>query len=75
VSFEERKVGLADLYGTTASVNVDLEDLEPGERPVISFRVNVGQCGATGFPTPSAARQLSAALLDAADAVEGAVAE
>jgi hypothetical protein len=64
--FTQQRIGLADSYGTTASVSVDGDD---GDR-TIQLRVEIGQCGATGYPTPSAARQLSAALLDAADAAE-----
>jgi hypothetical protein len=64
----ERKVGFADMYGTTAAVEVD----DDGD---IRTEVMVGQCGATGYPTPEAARQFAALLLDAADASEKAQAE
>ncbi len=56
----ERKVGFADMYGTTASVEVD----DGGD---IRTELMVGQCGGTGYPTAEAARQYAAMLLDAAD--------
>ncbi len=56
----ERKVGFADIYGTVASVEVD----DDGD---IRTDMTVGQCGGCGYPTPEAARQYAAALLDAAE--------
>ena len=56
----ERKVGFADIYGTTAAVRVD-------DDGGIETEVMVGQCGGCGYPTVEAARQYAAALLDAAD--------
>jgi hypothetical protein len=61
----ERKVGFADMYGTTASVEVD----DDGD---IRTEMMVGQCGGTGYPTAEAARQYAALLLDAADASDRA---
>jgi hypothetical protein len=57
---EEKRIGFADLYGTTATVRVDDE----GD---IATELMCGQCGGRGYPTPEAARQYAAALLDAAD--------
>lgn len=65
----EQRVGLADSYGTLATVLVNEDD------PCIQFRLESGMCGGTGFPTPEAARQIAGALLDAADRVERAAAE
>lgn len=59
--FKERRIGLADLYGTTAQV-------ELGDDGDINLRVYSGMCGARAYPTPEAARQLAAALIDAAEA-------
>jgi hypothetical protein len=67
VEFKDRRIGLADSYGTTAEVSVYGDD---GETSSIQLRVAVGQCGGSGWPTPAAARQLAAALLDAAEAAE-----
>lgn len=65
-TFTEKRIGLADSYGTTATVIFTEEEGETS----IQLRVSIGQCGATGYPTPAAARQLASALLDAADAAE-----
>lgn len=56
----ERKVGFADTYGTTASVEVD-------DDGGIRTDLMVGQCGGCGYPTAAAARQYAAMLLDAAE--------
>ncbi len=59
-----RKIGFADSYGTRAEVTYDPDS--PGDDQ-ISLEVSAGFCSGQGFPTPEAARQLAAALLDAAD--------
>jgi len=66
----ERRIGLADHYGTTAEVSVEAEgsEFEAG----ISLWIGVGQSGGRGYPTIEAARQIAAALLDAADSMEKA---
>lgn len=56
----EKRIGFADLYGTTAIVRVD----DDGD---IVTAIESGQCGGRGYPTSEAARQYAAALLDAAD--------
>jgi len=63
----EKRIGLADHYGST--VEVGFED--PGDDDAcIALWLGVGQCGGRGYPTAEAARQIAAALLDAADAME-----
>lgn len=62
----ERVVGLADTYGTRATVRFYEDD----EGPSMQLSVEAGLCGGRGYPTPEAARQLAAALLDAADRFE-----
>lgn len=64
--FTDARIGFADPYGTTADVSVDGDQTERS----IQVHVGVGQSGATGYPTPAAARQFAAALIDAAEAVE-----
>ena len=64
----EKRIGLADCYGTVAAVEFTDEDGEG----MIAMSLSVGQCQGRGYPTSEAARQIAAALLDAADAMEGA---
>lgn len=64
----EVRVGMADMYGTVATVGYYAED-EDGDA-IISLRLGIGNCEARTAPTAVAARQLAAALLDAADALE-----
>jgi len=60
----ERTIGFADTFGTRAEISV----LDDGDGPPsIHLSVLVGQSGGRGILTPEAARQLAAALLDAAD--------
>ena len=63
-----KRIGLADYDGTTAEIKFWDED-EDGE-PTISLWLGINGCGGRGFPTAEAARQIAAALLDAADAME-----
>jgi hypothetical protein len=70
----EKRIGMADLYGTTATVSFWPPDDED-DTPTIALRLGVGQCRAEGFPTVEAARQLAAALLDAADQMDQAESE
>jgi hypothetical protein len=65
--FKERRIGMADVYGTTAEV--DLMEDEGGEGGIL-LRLHCGQCGARAYPTPEAARQLAGALMDVAEAAE-----
>lgn len=67
----EKRIGMADLYGTTATVAFWPPDDED-DTATITLRLGVGQCRAEGFPTVEAARQLAAALLDAADQMDKA---
>lgn len=64
----ERAIGFADVYGTRAVVRCDVDE----DGPTLSLSVECGFCGGRGYPTPEAARQLAAALLDAADRYEQA---
>jgi len=64
----EKKIGFADIYGTTAAVEVD-------DDGGIRAELMIGQCGGCGYPTSEAARQYAAALLDAADESERIKAE
>ena len=63
----ERKIGFADMHGTTAEVSVDREDVNDDEEAGIHVKIQSGFCQGAGFPTVEAARQLAAALLDAVD--------
>lgn len=64
----ERVIGLADTYGTRATVRCYIDE----DGPSLSVALEAGLCGGRGYPTPEAARQLAAALLDAADRYEQA---
>ena len=63
-----KRIGLADHYGTTAEVTFYPVDDE-GDAD-LTINIGIGGCIAEAAPTPEAARQLAAALLDAADAVD-----
>ena len=63
-----KRIGLADHYGTTAEVTFYPADNE--SEADLTFSLGIGGCSAHTTPTPEAARQLAAALLDAADAVD-----
>jgi hypothetical protein len=62
----ERVIGLGDTYGTRAEVSVLDDDEGP---PTIHLSLTSGASGGRGIASPEAARQLAAALLDAADLV------
>ena len=64
----EKRIGFADHYGTTTEIAFE-QDGGDGET-CITVWLGVGQCGGRGYPTAEAARQIAAALLDAADAME-----
>lgn len=64
----EKVIGLADTYGTRATVSCHTDE----DGPSLTVAIMAGFCGGRGFPTPEAARQLAAALLDAADRYEQA---
>jgi hypothetical protein len=64
----EFRVGFADNFGTVAEVNFWPEDED--NDATIQVALGIGSCWARGYPTPSAARQMAAALLDAADRME-----
>lgn len=66
----ERRIGFADTHGTIAEVWVDREDLAEDEEAGIHVKIQAGFCQGAGFPTLEAARQFSAALLDAVDFAE-----
>jgi hypothetical protein len=67
----EKKVGFADHAGTVAEVSVDREDVAEDEEAEIHVKISAGYCQGAGFPTVEAARQLAAALLNAAEVAEG----
>jgi hypothetical protein len=62
----ERIVGLADMYGTRATIRCSIDE----DGPALSLSVEAGFCGGRGYPTPEAARQVAAALLDAVERYE-----
>lgn len=62
----EKVIGLGDLYGTRATVTCWSDE----DGPSLSIALTAGVCGGRGYPTPEAARQIAAALLDAADRFE-----
>lgn len=67
----EKKIGLADHYGTLAEVSFHPAEAED-EYPFGSVAMRCGNFHAIGTPTPTAARQLAAALMDLADCLEEA---
>jgi hypothetical protein len=64
----EVRIGLADHHGTVAEINFWPEDAE--DKAQINLNLGSGSCWARGYPTAAAARQIAAALLDAADRME-----
>lgn len=62
-------IGLADIHGTRAELDVLRDD--DGTDPSIHLSLACGASSTRAMPTPGACRQLAAALLDAADEVEG----
>jgi hypothetical protein len=66
----DRSIGLGDTYGTRAEVAV-LDDADEEGPATIHVSLLAGMSGGRGIATPEAARQLAAALLDAAEDAEG----
>jgi hypothetical protein len=64
----EKKIGLADMHGTVAEIGYSPE--EDDLPPCASFLVSSGAARVQCNPTPTALRQLAAAALDAAEAME-----
>jgi hypothetical protein len=64
----EVRIGLADHCGTVCEINFWPED--PEDKAQINLNLGGGSCWARGYPTAAAARQIAAALLDAADRME-----
>ena len=56
----EVRIGLADMFGTVATVGF-IPDDDEGEA-VITLKVGIGNCEARSFPTAVAARQFAAGL-------------
>jgi hypothetical protein len=67
----ERRIGMADQYGTCATVSFYPADDEVDE-PAMCVSLGIGQCESRCYPTAVAARQMAAALLDAAEAFDAA---
>ncbi len=63
---KELRIGLADQDGTS----VEIGCTEEGADALITFRVHTGGASVYAYPTHTAARQVAAALLDAADEYE-----
>lgn len=70
-----KRIGLGDVYGTRVEIDVDTDDLEPGDAGAVFLELAVGQSGGRGYATPEVARQIAAGLLDAADLVESATSD
>lgn len=68
----EKTIGLADLHGTVARINYDPPEDESDA--YASFTLSCGSASMHCSPTPEAMRQLAAALLDAAEQTDRAVA-
>jgi hypothetical protein len=64
----ERKIGMADMHGTVATVNYSPPDSEGDAYTSVSL--TSGAASIHAAPTPGALRQLAAAMLDAADAMD-----
>lgn len=64
----EKRIGLADMHGTLATVGFTPADSEGGA--ITSLNVRTGAASILSMPSPEACRQLAAALLDGADAME-----
>lgn len=62
----ERTIGLADAHGTVARVAFD----EDEDGAIASVSLRSGAAAILACPTPEALRQLAAAMLDAADAMQ-----
>jgi hypothetical protein len=66
----EKKIGLADIYGTVAEVSFIPADGEGDAMTTVTMRNGAFTLHAS--PTAGALRQLAAAMLDGADAMEAA---
>lgn len=64
----EKRIGLADMNGTVATVGFTPADSD-GDA-ITSLTLKTGGAHIFSSPTPQACRQLAAALLDGADAME-----
>lgn len=65
----EKTIGLADMHGTVAVVTYEPpEDVD--DRGYGSVQLRTGGANLNASPTPAALRQLAAAYLDLADALE-----
>jgi hypothetical protein len=64
----EKKIGLADIYGTVAEVSFVPADGEGDAMTTMTMRNGAFTLHAS--PTPAALRQLAGALLDGAEAME-----
>jgi len=64
----EKRIGLADMHGTVATVGFTPADSE-GDA-ITSLTLKTGGANVFTAPTPEACRQLAAALLDGAEAME-----
>lgn len=70
-----KRIGFADHSGVVAEVEfIDAGHNNTGDQWDADVAVSVGiaGCQARGYPTKEACRQLAAALLDAADAMDRA---
>jgi hypothetical protein len=65
----EKAIGLADMHGTVARVSYSPPDGEDDE-PFATVGMSSGSAMISSSATPTALRQLAAAYLDAADALE-----
>jgi len=64
----EKRIGLADMHGTVATVGFTPADSEGGA--VTSLNLRTGAASILSMPTAESCRQLAAALLDGAEAME-----
>lgn len=65
----EKTIGLADMHGTVAEVSYMPPD-DDSDAPFTTVALRSGSALISAGATPTALRQLSAAFLDAADAME-----
>jgi hypothetical protein len=63
-----KRIGLADAHGTVVDVNYSPAD--PEGDALLQIVARSGASSLHCYPTPQALRQLAAALLDGADALE-----
>lgn len=64
-----KTIGIGDSYGTRIEINGEPPEDEEDD-PTVSINVSLGFCGGRAFASPEVARQVAAAILDAADAAE-----